>query len=312
MNIRSVNDDALELRHVRLLLAVGRTGSLSRAAQSLNLSQPAASHQMKTLEEWAGGPLFERKTRPLRFTPAGERILEFAFELERSLQDTARDLEQLSRGEQGMLRIAVECHSCFDWLMPAMDIFRERWPGVNMDLVSGFHADPIGLLHNNLAELVIVSQSPRRRQTIYEPLFRYEVFALLGKQHPLGGKPFLEARDFARETLISYPIPDERIDVIRDVLAPAGIRPARRVTELTVAILQLVASHRGVAALPGWNIQEYVDREYVLARPIRRNGLVSNLYAAIHSERAATPYLQEFIQITREICLESFPHVMPG
>lgn len=93
-----------------------------------------------------------------------------------------------------------------------MDSFRENWPEVEMDLVSGFHADPVGLLAEDKADLVIVSQARPRQGVIYHPLFRYEVFALVGKRHPFASKPYLTARDFARETLITYPIPDDRLD----------------------------------------------------------------------------------------------------
>jgi len=290
----------LELRHLRTLIAIAETGNLSRAGRRLHLSQPAVSHQMRAMEEHYGGPLFERKSHPLRLSRLGKRLVDLAYDLEQRIGEAERDLERIANGESGQLRIAVECHSCFDWLMPSMDRFREQWPEVELDLVSGFHADPIGLIGENRADLVITSHSPKRPGIAFEALFRYEVLALVGKEHPLARKPYLVARDFAPETLVTYPIPDERIDLVREVLAPAGISPRRRAIELTVAILQLVASHRGIAALPGWAVQAYLDRNYVTGLPIGRNGLFTTLYAAVSASLAAAPYLQEFIAIIRE------------
>ena len=301
----------IEIRHLQTFLALSETGNLSKAARRVHLSQPAVSHQLKGLEEECGVQLFERKTSPLRLTPAGQRLLTLAYEVDRSIREAQRDLARIAQGNAGRLRIAVECHSCFDWLMPSMDAFREGWPEVELDLVSGFHADPIGLLSEDRAELVIVSQASKRNGVTFYPLFRYEVLALVAKSHPLAHKDYLTARDFAGETLITYPIPDERLDLVRDVLLPAKVNPARRTTELTVAILQLVASRRGIAALPGWTVQPYLERDYVAARRVGKNGLFSKLYAAISEKLNPLAYMNEFISLTRQICEERLKFVSP-
>lgn len=299
----------IELRHLKTLIAVTETGNLSKAGQRMHLSQPAVSHQIRMLEEYVGAELFRRKSSPLRLSPVGERLLQTAYEVERLLQQTERDVSRIAEGKAGQLRIAVECHSCFDWLMPSMDAFREGWPEVEMDLVSGFHPDPIGLLGEERADLVIVSKPAERPDVVHHPLFRYEVLALMARQHPLARKSYLQARDFANETLVTYPIPDDRIDVIREVLGPAGINPQRRTTELTVAILQLVASKRAIAAMPGWAVQPYLERDYVASRPIRKNGLFSNLYATTSQSLARTAYMREFIDTMRRVSFASLKRI---
>lgn len=296
----------LELRHLRTFAAIAETHSLSKAAARLHLTQPAVSHQVKALEDLYGVPLFERKTMPLRLSPAGQRLLHLARDVEQRVSEAERDLSRIADGRAGQLRIAVECHSCFDWLMPSMDAFRERWPEVEMDLVSGFHADPIGLLGEDKADLVIVSHAIKRPGIVFHPLFRYEVSALLAREHPLASKPYLTARDFTKETLVTYPIPDDRIDVLREVLIPARLEPARRrATELTVAILQLVASRRGIAAMPRWAVQPFLDREYVVARPIGKKGLQSALHAATTETTAAAAWMRDFLDIMRRVSFSS-------
>ena len=296
----------LEFRHLRTLSAIAETNSLSKAAARLHLSQPAVSHQIRAMEELCGLPLFERKTVPIKLTPTGQRLLQLARTTEQLMADAERDLSRIAGGNTGQLRIAVECHSCFDWLMPSMDAFRERWPEVEQDLVSGFHADPIGLLHEDRADLVIVSHAIKRPHTTFHPLFRYEVSALLAKDHPLTRKPYLTAKDFAAETLVTYPIPDDRIDVLREVLIPARIDPAkRRATELTVAILQLVASRRGIAAMPRWAVQPFLDRQYVVSRPIGKNGLQSALYAATTDRLTKVAWMSDFQEIMRRVSFAS-------
>lgn len=292
----------LEIRHFRLLTQLAESGNLARSGKALNLSQPAVSRQMSDIEEHCGGEVFERKSSPIHFTPLGFRLLETAYTVLNELKETERDLHRIRDGRAGTLRIGVECHSCFDWLMPSMDAFRADWPEVEMDLVSGFHADPVGLLTEDMADLVLVSHSRARAGVTYHPLFRYGVLALLPHGHRLLSKRYLTARDFADETLVTYPLPDERLDILREVLTPAGVTPRRRTTELTIAILQLVASGRGIATLPGWAVQPYLEQEYVAARPVRKNGLRTNFYMATRRGCAQLAYMQGFVELNRKIC----------
>lgn len=292
----------LEFRHLKTLVALREAGNLLRAATLLNLTQSALSHQLKQLEDHHGISLFERKSVPIRFTPAGERLLKLADEVLPRVANAERDIVRLVQGAAGQLRIAVECHTCFDWLMPAMDAFRHRWPEVELDIVSGFQADPVGLLYSHRADVAIVAEIDPDETVDYHPLFRFEIVALVAKDHPLAQRDYLAAEDFASDTLITYPVSDDMLDVVRQVLKPAGIDTERRTTELTVAMLQLVASRRGIATLPVWAAQNYLNRNYVLAKRITANGLTGKLYAACLPELSAKPYLTDFVGSTRESC----------
>jgi len=301
----------LELRHLRTLVALREAGNLSRAAQLLNLTQSALSHQLKALEEHYGANLFERKSSPVSFSAAGQRLLKLAAAVLPQIDEAERDVARLVSGAAGALRIVVECHTCFDWLMPAMDAFRARWPEVELDIVSGFHADPVGLLHTDRAELAIVSELAEEQEAgiVYLPLFSFEIVALLPQGHALLAKPHLDAADFADQTLITYPVPDDLLDLVRRVLHPAGVTPARRSSELTVAILQLVASGRGLAALPLWAVKSYLDRGYVAQQRIGADGLIGRLYAAVPERLRERPYVREFVSLMRETSLLTLPGV---
>lgn len=293
---------------MRTLAALRSSGSLVRAAQLLNLTQSALSHQIRLMEERYGGPLFERKSLPIAFTAVGSRLLQLSDEVLPMVEQAERDITRLSQGDQGQLRVALECHTCFDWLMPVMDAFRQRWPEVEIDLVSGFHSDPAELLRTGEADLVI-GASCGAQYRIY-PLFRYEMLVVMAQKHRLAGVRRLEAADLEGETLLTYPVPDERIDLIREVLAPAGIRYQRRTAELTVAILQLVASRRGVAALPNWAIKNYVDYDYVLAKPVGAHGLWSDLYVSVPPALGAKAYVSDFVAVLREQCASTLDGII--
>ncbi len=300
----------LEIRHLRTLAALRDTGSLVRAAQLLNLTQSALSHQIKQLEEGYGCTLFARKSLPPQFSASGQRLLALADSVLPQIAQAERDMVRLASGQAGQMRIAVECHTCFDWLMPVMDQFRSCWPEVELDIVSGFNPDPMGLLHQDRADLAIVAEPDASEALDFHPLFSFEIRALLANQHPLLTKPYLSAHDFVDQTLITYPVPDEMLDIVRQVLAPAGVRPARRSTELTAAMLQLVASGRGIAALPLWAVQGYLDRGYVTARPIGVQGLTGRLYAACTRAMSARPYVLDFVGVMRDSCFRSLGGVV--
>ena len=292
----------IEVRHFRSLVAIAESGKLATAAERVHVSQSALSHQIKAIEAHYGLPLFDRTRQGLRFTPAGERLLALARDVLAAVSAADRDIERLKGDTRGELRVVLECHTCFDWLMPVMDEFRRRWPEVEVDLVAGFHADPISLLSEGRADMVIGSQPAVRRGLDVAPLFRFEILAVIANEHRLRNKRRIEATDLAGETLITYPVPEQRIDLIREVLEPAGIRLQRRTAELTVAVLQLVASRRGVAALPNWGVKNYVDHDYVQAKRIGARGLWSELYATVPAPLARRPYVADFVAIVRDTC----------
>src|SRR6201996_1635648 len=291
---------ALEFRHMETLVALAECGSLSKAAERLCLTQSALSHQLKALESHFGAAVVEKNVRPLRFTAIGERLLALARDVLPLVAEAGRDIARLAQGHAGPLRVAVQCHNCFDWLMPAMDSYRSLWPEVELDIISGFVVDPLPLLERGEAELAVIHDRQDEHVNIaFSPLFRYESVALMSPRHRLAGKSWLEARDFAEETLITYPVPDEMLDVMKHCLMPAHVNPKRRTAELTVAILQLVASGRGIAALPSWTVGNYIERGYVVSRPIGQSGLRCELYAATTRAAADAAYIREFIALTR-------------
>src|SRR6185503_15183670 len=158
-------------------------------------------------------------------------LLDLARNTLAAVDDAERDLLRLKCDSGGELRVVLECHTCFDWLMPVMDDFRRRWPEIEVDLVAGFHSDPIELLRDGKTDLVISRPAARGRNWKVLPLFQFEILAVLPVGHHLRSRRYLEAADFPGETLITYPVPEERIDFIREVLRPAGIKLARRTAE---------------------------------------------------------------------------------
>jgi len=301
----------IEVRHLRSLIAIADTRTLGDAAARVHLTQSALSHQIRAVEAGYGVALFDRSRQGLRFTPTGERLLALAREVLAQIASAERDLLRLQGDTRGELRIALECHTCFDWLMPVMDEFRRRWPEVEIDLVAGFHPEPLVLLAEGKADMVVGSRPRRSRGLRVSPLFRFEILVVMANEHRLRSRRRVSASDLAGETLITYPVPEQRIDLIREVLEPAGIKLTRRTAELTIAIMQLVASRRGIAALPNWGVKNYVDHDYVIAKRLAPDGLWSELHAITSTAYASKPFAADFVEITRSICAQQLDDIEP-
>lgn len=291
----------LELRHLKTLHALRDADSLVEASERLHLTQSALSHQFKELEDRLGMQIFIRKTKPVRFTSAGLRLLQLADELLPQLRAAERDLARLAGGTAGRLHMAIECHSCFQWLMPTIDQFRDSWPEVELDLASGFSFAPLPALARGDLDLVVTSDPVELPGITYVPLFTYEAMLAVANQHTLAHKHHIEPTDLESETLICYPVERDRLDIFTRFLEPADIEPqAVRTAELTVMMLQLVASGRGVSCLPNWALYEYSSRGYVTAKRLGPKGLVATLYAGIRSDMLDAPFMRDFLMTAKD------------
>ena len=300
----------LEIRHLKTLVALRETGSVVEAAERLFLTQSALSHQLKELESRLDCELFIRKSRPLRFSAAGKRLLLLADDVLAKVSDAERDVKKLTHGEVGRLFMAIECHSCFNWLMPTVEIYRNQWPAIELDFSGGFTFEPLPALAQGEVDLVITSDPLPIKGIEYVPLFSYEMHIGLANNHPLAAKIFLQPQDLADQTLITYPVDRSRLDVFKQFLNPAGVEPlAVRTSELTLMMVQLVASGRGICALPNWVLAEYADKQFINVRSAGEKGIWPVLYAAVREESLSAGFVQDFLLLAKTHCLNNLQGV---
>ncbi len=288
----------IEFRHLRSIKAIHEAGGLARAAEQLNITQSALSHQIKGLEDQVGVELFVRRSRPLKLSAAGLRLLRAA---ERILPEVAAleaEFTGLRAGKSGRLHIAIECHACFEWLFPVLETFRKTWPDVDVDIRPGLAFDALPALQKEEVDLVVSSDPETLPGVEFTPLFDYAPVFVASSQHPLAQKPWIEAEDFRGETLITYPVERARLDLFSQLLTPAKVEPAAvRQVELTAVILLLVASNRGVTVLPDWVVREVKYSSDYVTRPLTKNGLMRRLYAATRTEDLEKPYMSDLIRL---------------
>ena len=290
----------LELRHLRTVRAIHEQGGLARAADVLNITQSALSHQIKGLEDQAGTVLFVRRAKPMRLTAAGLRLLRLAETVLPLVEAAEADFKGVEMGRVGRLHIAMECHACFDWLLPVLDQFRRSWPDVDIDIRQRLAFAALPALTREEVDLVITSDPEPAPGISFQPLFDYAPTLLVPAGHPLVAKGYADPADLADQTLITYPMDRARLDVFSQFLTPAGVEPAatRQVEQTAIAVM-LVASGRGLAVMPDWVLRrEAMNREVALL-PLGPNGLLRRLYAALREDDLSLPFMAHVLRLSR-------------
>lgn len=290
----------LEFRHLRTIRAIHQAGGLARAADMLNMTQSALSHQVKGLEDQAGVELFVRRAKPMRLSAAGLRMLKLAERILPEIDALEDEFRALKSGKTGRLHIAIECHACFDWLFVVLELFRHAWPDVDVDIRAGLAFDALPALLREEVDLVISSNPAPLDGVTYNPLFDYHPTFVAAKDHPLGQKDFIAAEDFRDQTLITYPVTRDKLDVFTELLTPARVEPrGQRPVELTAVILMLVGSNRGVSVLPDWVLRDVRSNADYITRPLGPQTVTKRLYAATREEDATRPFMAHFLRLAR-------------
>jgi len=289
----------IEFRHLKTIKAIHEYGGLARAADILCISQSALSHQVKALEDQVGMELFLRRSKPLKLSKAGHKLLELAEKILPQVSALEEDFAGLISGLGGRLHIAIECHACFEWLFPVLESFRKNWPDIDIDIKPGLSFDALPALQREEVDIVISSDPEELKGVVFKPLFEYTPTFVCAENHPYAQKEYIDAEDFREQTLITYPVDKNRLDIFSQLLTPAHVEPAAiRQAELTAVIILLVASGRGVSVLPDWVVKDQKYKHNFVTKPVTVNGLKRKLYAAIRQSESETPFMKDFVSLT--------------
>ena len=291
----------LETRHLRLAAAVAEHGSLTRAGRELHLTQSALSHQLLDLEGRLRVTLFHRMGKRMVPTVAGLRLLDAARQTLPALIAAEEDLRGLASGREAVLRLSTECYTCYHWLPRVLERFRERHPRVEVRIVSEATRRPMAALLEGTIDLGIATAAERDERLEYFPLFQDELVAVVAPGHRLASRAHIRAEDFASEHLIMYAVSESESTLFREVLGPAGVRPARVSSiQLTEAIVELVKAGVGVAVLARWAVAPHLDSGVLRALALTRRGFRRSWYAATVRQKESPDYLRAFAELLAE------------
>ncbi len=291
----------LERAHLSIIQSVEREGSLTAAARALHTTQSALSHTMRKLEQQLGIEVWHREGRSLRLTQAGQYLLAVAQRVLPQLTQAEERVRQFARGERGALRIGMECHPCYQWLLRIVSPYLARGPDVDVDVKQKFQFGGIGALFGYEIDLLVTPDPLHKPGLHYEPVFDYEQVLVVGRDHALAGAGHVKPPQLTKEVLITYPVATDRLDVYTQFLQPAGITPRQHKTiETTDIMLQMVASGRGVAALPRWLAEEYAERMPVVPVRLGRQGIAKQIHLGVREADLDIDYLRSFIDLARQ------------
>lgn len=296
----------LERSHLEILRAVEKHGTVTAAAESLHLTQSALSHTIAKLERLFGVQLWLREGRSLRLTQAGEYLLAMAQRLLPQFETIEGFLKQYAQGERGTLRIGMECHPCYEWLLKVVSRYLGDWPDVDIDVKQKFRFGSMGALFNHEIDLVVTPDPLLTPGVRYLPVFDYEQVLVVGRGHALATRRHVLPADLVPETLITYPVEPARLDIYNQFLIPAGVMPRRHKTmESTDIMLEMVGAGRGVAALPRWLVLEYSKRMNIVPVALGKQGIHKQIHLGRRDSDHEPQYLKAFIDVARSLIVEA-------
>ena len=290
----------LDRQHLSILHEVDRLGSLTAAAERLNVSQSALSHTIRKLEERCGVAMWEKDGRNLRLTEAGRYIVRLAQRVLPQIERAEGVLSDYRRGKRGFLKIGMECHPCHQWLMGVTKPYLLDWPDVDLDLTTSFAFGGVAAVSGYEIDILITPDPIEAPGIHYLPVFDYELVLAVPADHPLAQKRHAEPADLVEETLFTYPVPAERLDVFTQFLVPANSRPRHhRSVETTEMMLQLVGAGRGVSAVPNWLVHR--EAAALGVRPVRmgKTGIQKSIHLGLRDGDDTVDFIAGFLETSR-------------
>ncbi|MGR9044085.1 MAG: LysR family transcriptional regulator [Gammaproteobacteria bacterium] len=286
----------MELIHFRILQALKQRGTLVAAADSLHLTQSALSHQMKNLEKRLGIVLWHKQGRSLVLTQAGQYLSDVAESVIATVSSAEEHLMLLAAGKTGKLTLGIDCHACYEWFRTLLQPYLKAWPALEIEVTSKFRFNSLEAIEQYKLDALLTSDPCFNGGLNYQPLFDFELVLIVSNEHRLAKRPFIKPGDLALETVLTYPVERERLDMFNKVLQPNGIEPAAHKTvEETDIMLQFAASRRGVCLLPEWLVTERSAALPLTGLRFENMPLNKTMYLATRPEDVHLDYIQWLI-----------------
>lgn len=267
---------SLEVRHLRLVRAIAREATVTRAAASLHLSQSAVSHQLVDLERDLGIRLFDRVGKKMVLTPAGARMVDASERLLRELGTLERELLHHQRDARTPLRVTTSCYTSYHWLPAALELFASKHPRVDLSIVLETTRRALDALLADEVDVAIVNTPPRDESLACVEITESELVVVGRKDHEVlarGGKGVVRFSDLRHAIVLVNEGPnDQSIARLEEAVRvswekKSGERLAVpivvRKLPLTEAIVALARGGHGVAVLDRWIAEGYLDRGLV-------------------------------------------------
>ncbi|SFK05288.1 LysR family transcriptional regulator [Methylophaga sulfidovorans] len=287
----------IELTHLKIIQALAEHGSLTAAANALYVTQPALTHQIRYLEQKLEIRLWERQGRKLRLTQAGQLLLRTARQLLPVIEQAENTLQAMADGKQGILKIGVECHPCYEWLKAILADYLVAMPKMDVDIVHKFQFSGLEGLLNHHIDCLVTPDKVEHKDLYYTPLFEYELVLLVANTHSLSKQAYIEPEALESELLMTFPVPHERLDIYTQFLLPANVKPQHKTMESLDIMVQMASLNRGVTVLPDWLAKQYCQEIPASTVRLGQRGVMKTLFAAMRDGEMSVPYMATFLEM---------------
>ena len=290
----------IERSHLAILRAIDQKGSLTAAADVLCVTQSALSHAVKKLEQQLDTTVWVKEGRKLRLTQAGHYLLSLANRLLPQFEHAESVIRQIASGQRGTLRIGIECHPCYEWLLTVVSPYLQAWSDVDVDVKQQFQFGGIGALFNHEIDMLVTPDPLQKQSLLFVPVFDYEQVLVVAKTHPLASRSYVTPSDLSKETLITYPVEAQRLDIFSQFLSPATVTPkVHKTIETTEILMQMVAARRGVSAFPRWLVERYAETLAVVPISLGTKGIHKQIFLGCRSDEASIDYVAAFLALAQ-------------
>lgn len=288
----------IRLKDLELVRHLARAGTITGAAARANVSQPAASQRLTSLQDRVGSTLFIRSGGVMRPTQEGKRLLDAAINIQHQLDRVNEDLLTSWQQRTRQLRVATQCYTLYRWLPLVIRDLLNQYPELEVDVVpEATDRAPDAILSDELDVALVNEATGQFSQG--RRLFEDEMFAVMCPTHPMAGARWLEAEQFADESLLLYT--GEKHAIVEEVLKPAGV-PTPNIIQIriTEAIIELARAGKGIAILAGWALHDLPDAADLVPVRITRHGFARQ-WCGITNPAAPSDQVDAFLENVRRI-----------
>lgn len=289
----------LEVKHLRMITTLAKTQNMTRAADKLCISQSALSQQLKDIENKLNASLFNRTRKKMIPTSIGKLILQTAQHVIETIEDTELEITKMVSGDQGELKVGMQCIFCYKWLPDVMGKFQNKFP--NIELVIGNSNNIFKELDSGQFDLIITGAPLDDGHFIQCPLFADHMVCIMPNDHPLSAKPYVDFKDCKDASLITHS-EKENNRFFELTFNRMGIEPRKYMTVTQPqAIIEMVSSGFGISFFPKWAVQSAINSNVLTARPVTRTGIPIQWNATFLKKKQMLNFQMEFINMVSKL-----------
>lgn len=253
--MRRINLDARDLEAV---LALAECGSFRGAAERLGLSQPTVSVRIRKVEDILGIVLFERTTRRVRPTQAGERLRERAAQTVSQLRTLLAEFEEEATLKRGRVRLGASFTVAGSIVPAVVARFCAQWPNIEVLLVDDFAGRELNRLLAGEVDFAIAAPSPDERLVEFEKLLDDDFVVIVAAGHPLASAHTVRLKEAADYPLLTFPAKSASWQAFTEAFTAAGstFSPRFQMTSVST-IIAMIRAGLGISLLPRLALTQY-------------------------------------------------------